>query len=208
MFSVFFTKIRKSGYKNMVLLIAYIAAVVVIAAVIILVVVLKSNKKHNDQIYEVNIPVPQYQAPVQPAPQPENKEQFNSGETMYLFQGNANQSAPAAQPVQVPVPRNTYVVLSDVARLDKSFKELISPAKPVLIGRKVGAGNVFVDYDQTISGTHCRIDMVNGRFYLSDMNSMNGTYLDSVKIGGQVEINNGQVIQMGAVQLRFSFVEE
>lgn len=192
-----------------IMLIIYIAAVVVIAAVIILIVVLVSNKNKHDQIYEVDIPVPEFQPTPQPQPTPipDPREQFVSGDTMYLFQGSTP-AAPAAAPVPQPVPRKTYVIISDIADPTKSFKREITPVNPVVIGRRMDQANVVIDYNQTISSTHCRIELINGAYYISDAGSRNGTLINSVPVAPQTPIANGQIIQLGAVSLRINFSEE
>lgn len=69
------------------------------------------------------------------------------------------------------------------------------------IGR--GPGNDIVIPEATVSGKHALITNENGSFYLSDMGSTNGTLVNNSRIQTKYLLKSGDVIRMGAAQLKF-----
>ena len=61
-------------------------------------------------------------------------------------------------------------------------------------------GDIKFPHDGYMSGRHARIMQRNGRFYLIDNNSRNGTF---VKIHQEVELNPGDVSLVGKQLFRF-----
>ncbi len=80
------------------------------------------------------------------------------------------------------------------------FKILLCDS--VTIGRSADCG-VVIDYDKSVSGRHCRLTVQNGRFYVTDLNSSNGTFLDGRKIQTKAEISSGSLLGMGRLTFRF-----
>ena len=72
----------------------------------------------------------------------------------------------------------------------------------LLIGAESGC-DIVVDWDEFVSGKHCRITVREGRFYLSDVQSTNGTFVNQKRITKETEIYAGNVIQIGDTKLRF-----
>ena len=55
----------------------------------------------------------------------------------------------------------------------------------VTVGRS--SKSRLVIKEATISRTHCQIDYVNGLFYITDLGSTNGTFIDGVKLTPRVK---------------------
>ena len=101
---------------------------------------------------------------------------------------------------------NSY--LKVVNRLDSlSFKmqEYYLLGGSVTLGRS--PKNDIVTKDKFVSKNHLNITERNGIFYLEDLNSANGTYLNGEKVdaGTLIELQNGDKIGVGFIQ--FIFVE-
>lgn len=101
---------------------------------------------------------------------------------------------------------NSY--LKVVNRLDSlSFKmqEYYLLGGSVTLGRS--SKNDIVIKDKFVSKNHLNITERNGIFYLEDLNSANGTYLngEKVDVGTLIELQNGDKIGVGFIQ--FIFVE-
>lgn len=101
---------------------------------------------------------------------------------------------------------NSY--LKVVNRLDSlSFKmqEYYLLGGSVTLGRS--SKNDIVIKDKFVSKNHLNITERNGIFYLEDLNSANGTYLNGEKVdsGTLIELQNGDKIGVGFIQ--FIFVE-
>lgn len=94
-----------------------------------------------------------------------------------------------------------HVILTDVESPMKSFQMPLNSS--IIIGRKQGVCGIVIDYDKSVSGRHCQISVRNGKFYISDLQSSNGTYVNDNKILSEVEIFSGTIIKLGRLKLRF-----
>lgn len=68
------------------------------------------------------------------------------------------------------------------------------------IGRSPDKSQIIIDYDRSVSGVHCELYRMNGKIYIRDLESANGTEVDNRKIGSDVEITSGCVIKLGRLQ--------
>jgi hypothetical protein len=57
--------------------------------------------------------------------------------------------------------------------------------------------------DRYASGVHARIFSRDGRTYIEDMNSTNGTLLNDATLSGEAELIDGDVVRIGDTELRF-----
>lgn len=57
--------------------------------------------------------------------------------------------------------------------------------------------------DRYASGLHARIFSREGRSYVEDMNSTNGTLLNDAGLHGEAELLDGDVVRIGDTELRF-----
>ncbi len=70
----------------------------------------------------------------------------------------------------------------------------------VVLGRE--RGDIVFTEDGYVSGTHARVSQRNGRFYLSDLNSSNGTFL---RLRGPRRAANGTLLLLGQQLFRVAF---
>jgi pSer/pThr/pTyr-binding forkhead associated (FHA) protein len=70
------------------------------------------------------------------------------------------------------------------------------------IGRE--AGNDLVVDEETVSSRHARLLPRDGRWWIEDLGSRNGTLVNNDQVEGSRPLRPGDVIQVGRVQLRFS----
>jgi pSer/pThr/pTyr-binding forkhead associated (FHA) protein len=72
----------------------------------------------------------------------------------------------------------------------------------IIIGRSENA-NIFLD-DITVSREHAKITKENdGNFYIKDLNSMNGTYVNLENVIETQKLNNEDIVQIGKFRLTF-----
>ena len=69
------------------------------------------------------------------------------------------------------------------------------------IGRSSEA-DVTID-DRYASGVHARIFSREGRTYIEDMNSTNGTLLNDASLRGEAQLIDGDVVRIGDTSFRF-----
>ncbi|BEP29616.1 FHA domain-containing protein [Helicovermis profundi] len=70
----------------------------------------------------------------------------------------------------------------------------------ITIGRE-NINNIWIQ-DQTIGRIHAKVLKLNGKFFIKDMNSLNGTFLNGHRIdsGINVEIKNGDVVAFAKIK--------
>lgn len=108
-------------------------------------------------------------------------------ETNFLFSGAA---APAHR-----------VVLTNVQDAVKSYQ--CGMADKIVIGRDP-AGCSLVLEDSAVSGRHCEIGLSGTTFYVKDLGSSNGTFINGCRINPNVmtEIKTGCTIKLGRIDYR------
>jgi FHA domain len=57
--------------------------------------------------------------------------------------------------------------------------------------------------DRYASGVHARIFNRDGRTYVEDMNSTNGTLLNDAELKGEAELLEGDIVRIGDTEFRF-----
>jgi hypothetical protein len=57
--------------------------------------------------------------------------------------------------------------------------------------------------DRYASGVHARIFSRDGRTYVEDMNSTNGTLLNDATLSGEAELVDGDVVRIGDTEFRY-----
>lgn len=67
-----------------------------------------------------------------------------------------------------------------------------------IIGKKLEAVDGVIEFNKTISRVHCKISYVNNSYVIQDLESANGTYVNSVRIqkGEQISIKIGDKIRL------------
>jgi serine phosphatase RsbU (regulator of sigma subunit)/pSer/pThr/pTyr-binding forkhead associated (FHA) protein len=71
----------------------------------------------------------------------------------------------------------------------------------ITIGRS--KKNDLVLADQWLSRVHAEIRRENGRHYIRDLESRNGTYVNGMRLSQRVPLQNGDVVTLGDQQIRF-----
>lgn len=90
------------------------------------------------------------------------------------------------------------LILTDRANPSRHFE---SPLRgKVTIGRSSG-NQIVLDYEKSVSGTHCEIFVDGNIFKIRDLRSKNGTYVDGMRVGDVAEISNGSTIKLGRLEL-------
>ncbi|MBR7057149.1 MAG: FHA domain-containing protein, partial [Stomatobaculum sp.] len=72
----------------------------------------------------------------------------------------------------------------------------------VKLGKKPEICQVVIDYDKSVSKLHCEIYAEGRKFYIRDLNSTNGTYVDNQRIADVHELYSGSTIRLGRVEMK------
>ena len=96
-------------------------------------------------------------------------------------------------PLNLPV-EDKFATLTVTAGINRDFGLEIG-LKKIFIGR--AGRSDFILTDDTVSRIHAVIEYRNGRHFLSDENSANGTKLNGERISAPVALKSGDEVQLG-----------
>ena len=73
---------------------------------------------------------------------------------------------------------------------------------PITVG-KASDNDLCLLYDNRISKYHITITKEGNDYWLEDLKSTNGTYLDDMKIKERTKITSGKIFAIGTIWLKF-----
>ena len=73
------------------------------------------------------------------------------------------------------------------------------------IGRSQTKCNLTISRDTALSGLHCTLISNNGKIFIRDEKSTNGTFVNGVPILGNFELNQDDIILLGSYEYRISW---
>ena len=93
-------------------------------------------------------------------------------------------------------------VINRLDQLDFKMQEYYPVIGVISVGR--GSRNDVIIKDRVVSKNHMQIYLENGYYYLEDLGSSNGTYLNGIDIEDNiVEMTDGDLIGVGKIQFMF-----
>lgn len=89
-------------------------------------------------------------------------------------------------------------VIKIVAMNAPEYFEIVIDRDEMLLGKKQELVDAVIPFNNMISRKHCKIIRTNGKFYISDEGSANGTYVNRVRVaqGQKLQINKGDIIRL------------
>lgn len=81
-------------------------------------------------------------------------------------------------------------------------KKFILTQKSTILGRRAEKVQVWID-DVSVSREHCRIDLDGPRTIITDLGSLNHTYINDKQIIQSAELVHGDMLRVGSVRLRY-----
>ncbi|HPU77582.1 MAG TPA: VWA domain-containing protein [Thermosynergistes sp.] len=92
------------------------------------------------------------------------------------------------------------------AEASKDYDIEVAPA--VTIGRLPRDNVVVIKGDAGVSGRHCEIFLEDGRLYVRDLNSTNGTFVNGIAIKKPQPLDDSDTLLLGRTELRVSLPKE
>lgn len=174
---------KKPG--SMVLVLAVIAGVAFVTFVVFLILYFVKKKKRENVFVETEDPF---------------RRVLDEGKTE-LFVESPPLPESDGNTVQIWNQGRCYVItLTDISAPARSFQKPIHDR--LAIGRSAAQSDICIDYDRSVSGRHCMIEKRGNQFFLIDLQSSNGTFLNDSRVLSEVEIYSGSIIKMGRVEMR------
>jgi len=92
------------------------------------------------------------------------------------------------------------------AEASKDYDIEVAPA--VTIGRLPRDNAIVIKGDAGVSGRHCEIFLEDGRLYVRDLNSTNGTFVNGIAIKKPQPLDDSDTLLLGRTELRVSLPKE
>lgn len=104
-------------------------------------------------------------------------------------------------------------LLNEGLSLDVSFEDANDPSKyykiavngTIILGRSSDRCDIAFDYDDSVSTKHCQITNRDGKCYVKDLGSSNGTKINGEKVYTESVLCSGDLLQMGSLTLIVRF---
>lgn len=111
--------------------------------------------------------------------------------------GRRRAAAPVAAPAAAPRGRRSRGNPSELLAVEpaESVGRRYPLGDEITVGRAAGC-QVTVD-DTYVSQLHARVFQRDGQYYVEDLGSTNGTYLNRVKVAGPMLMHKGDRLQVG-----------
>lgn len=118
--------------------------------------------------------------------------------------GRRRAAAPVAAPAAAPRGRRSRGNPSELLAVEpaESVGRRYPLGDEITVGRAAGC-QVTVD-DTYVSQLHARVFQRDGQYYVEDLGSTNGTYLNRVKVAGPMLMHKGDRLQVGNTVLEVS----
>jgi hypothetical protein len=174
--------------NTLIIVIAVIMVIVIVAVVLIVVIIMKKKKKVDfEQADEA---------------------------TLIKFANSGSESYGATElvdSIRDSNDSNTVAVLDQISTYQLVLTDVNSPSRSfhvplnnlVTIGRRADMCNIVLDYDKSVSGRHCEISARGGKFYVKDLQSKNGTFINNSKVLSETEIFSGNMLRIGRLDMKF-----
>lgn len=133
-------------------------------------------------------------------------DRFRLGQELLLFESVGELPLLVQQPtddtkiIGSPLAPSVWGRLSQIVALDYISNAFLLELNEVVLGRE--NGNIVFPEDGFVSGRHSKISHRDGRFYLRDLDSSNGTYF---RIRGRTQLKSGDVLLLGQQLFQIDF---
>lgn len=101
--------------------------------------------------------------------------------------------------------KNKRIILTDEADAMRTYQCDI--VDKIVVGRTTAGCNLAITTDNAVSEKHCEISLEDNRFYIADLGSSNGTFLNGNKIHSAVELETGCILKIGRSAYRLTIEE-
>ncbi len=112
--------------------------------------------------------------------------------------GSVTASASPATPI-LPDPSSAFEII-DPAESSYAPGMHLPLEHYTTVGRR--DDNSMVIDDGFISGSHAELIFDHGAWWLQDLNSTNGTFVNNQPVHGRIRLSDGDIVQFGRVRLR------
>ena len=95
------------------------------------------------------------------------------------------------------------IVLAVSINGSKIIEQSVTVTESIIVGRS-DTCDVYFD-DISVSRQHFCLELEEGNFYVTDLESTGGTYLNGVRIASKQRVSSGDVIDAGRVRIKIIF---
>ena len=131
---------------------------------------------------------------------PETQEPADYADDRTYFMGGTNTGRGDTQWIWEEKYNQFHIVLREQAGKLQSYEASFD--KPIIIGRKRKETAICIEQDSTVSGQHCELIPRNGRLFIKDLDSSNGTFVEGKRVLLETEVTSGMNLRLGRLELK------
>lgn len=127
-----------------------------------------------------------------------NNYMFTLEEVYKRFKADLTTKVKEYKETDTSVPKNREVSLHIVAMNAPMTVDIEITKNDFVIGKSVNYADGIISFNKMISRQHCKVTKIKNQYYISDLNSANGTYVNNIRLG-QLEqrlLKNGDIIRL------------
>lgn len=124
------------------------------------------------------------------------KQETSESRTLLLFDTSEAEGQKA---------KNKRIILTDKADAMRTYQCDI--VDKIIVGRSAANCNLAIITDNAVSEKHCEISLEDNRFYITDLGSSNGTFLNGDRIHCSMELETGCTLKIGRSAYRLTIEE-
>lgn len=103
--------------------------------------------------------------------------------------------------------REYSLTLPEELMTDNGNQANVKLQRSITIGRGNSAELQLSDSSNKMSRVHAKLDARDGSVYITDLNSTNGTYINSVRITDSAKLSPGSTVKMGGVIIQIISID-
>lgn len=104
--------------------------------------------------------------------------------------------------VKHPSPQSLNLLLTRQNRPFETFSIYLTDS--ITIGSGM-IDHLLLAHDNDISVTHCKLSQENGKLYITDLASANGTYVNGILLKQRIQLHDADVLRIGKTELLVTF---
>ncbi|MGL4345631.1 MAG: FHA domain-containing protein [Cellulosilyticaceae bacterium] len=109
------------------------------------------------------------------------------------------------QPQPIGVPESGPIILTLIDLANPMYRLEMTIQDQVIIGRNKERCDMVLVGDDAVSGVHCKLYNTNGKLFLVDLASTNGTFINGVKADKIMSLKEQDVLQIGSKKYRLLY---
>lgn len=109
--------------------------------------------------------------------------------------------------VFMPMEQPFILTLTAIDEMDYSEKFVFDKKDVCVVGRSRKGTDILINGQKEISNRHCQIEKEGEEFFIKDLGSTNGTFVEEEKKDERTQIEDGSLVRLGKITFKVSITK-